>query len=352
MNDRLKKKAAIKRASQAARAKESKINGAYLTRLEELYNNALDDINTKIRSYAGSDESLSIQNLHQMKSDISKTITELNTAQQQLLKAGIVETANIGAGVLIDTPLLTSIADRAVINTINFMAEDGLQLSDRIWRVNKHTRAIIEQSIENAVIQGHSASQAAQDFLNRGERIPADILKKIQSAAPGKIKRILGKNLMRSEDSAYFKAKRLFHTEINRSYGMAYQASCFEHEDVIGTKYMLSPNHRIRDICDMHASVNKYGLGPGVYPKGKSPWPAHPQTRSYEEPVFNDEVSEADRTGKQSRTDWLKEQPTGLQTSVLGGKKKQQAFTKGLLKENEYTTPYRIIKKRLTNRSL
>lgn len=352
MSDRLKKKAAIKRASQAARANESKINALYLKRLEQIYTNALDDINAKIRSYAGPDDSLSMRNMQQLKDDIGSSITELNTAQQKLLKSGMTETAKVGAGVFIDTPSLSSATDRAVVNAINFMAEDGLQLSDRIWRVNQHTRSVIEQSIENAVIQGYSASQAAQEFLSRGERVPAEILKKMQSATPGKIKRILGNQLMRNENGAYYNARRLFRTEINRAYGMAYQVSCFEHEDVVGTKYMLSPNHRVADICDMHASVNKYGLGPGVYPKGKSPWPAHPQTRSYEEPVFKDEVNDEDRAGKQSRTDWLKEQSPSLQTGVLGARIKQQAFTKGLLNESEFTTPYRLIKNRLAKRGL
>ncbi len=42
-----------------------------------------------------------------------------------------------------------------------FVAEDGLQLSDRAWRLDRHARDIIVNAIEMAVIQGHGATQAA-----------------------------------------------------------------------------------------------------------------------------------------------------------------------------------------------
>ena len=352
MNDRLRKKAAIKRASQTARSRESVLNQEYLNKLEELYKNALDDINAKIRRYAGVDDTLSFRNLQQLKDEVGLSISELNTAQQRLLKAGMTGAAEVGAAVFVDGEKYKLLVNETVKKTINFMAEDGLQLSDRVWRVNQHTRAIIEQSIENAIIQGYSASKAAQDFLNNGQKVPSEILKKMQSAAPDNIKKILGRELLQNDASAYFNAKRMFQTEINRSYGLAYRDSCFEHDEVVGTRFCLSPNHKKRDICDLHANANVYGLGAGVYPKGKSPWPAHPMTRSYEEPVFSDEVSDADKEGKQTRTEWLQKQPSGLQANILGARIKQQAFAEGLLKENEFTTPYRSLKNRLAKRGL
>lgn len=111
---------------------------------------------------------------------------------------------------------------------------------------------------------------------------------------------------MEDQGAPYHQIKRVMRTEINRAYGMAFQNSAFEDEFVVGTKFKLSPNHPRRDICDMHATANLYGLGRGVYPRGKSPWPAHPNTLSYEQVVFVDEVTEEDKAGQQHELTGLK----------------------------------------------
>jgi len=38
----------------------------------------------------------------------------------------------------------------------------------------------------------------------------------------------------------------------------------------------LSSKHPKTDICDYHAQVDLYGLGPGVYPKADAPKPPLP----------------------------------------------------------------------------
>jgi hypothetical protein len=74
--------------------------------------------------------------------------------------------------------------------------------------------------------------------------------------------------------------------EINRAHGTAYLKGAEAHPDCVGTRFLLSPSHPEHDECDLHASANLYGLGPGVYPPGKTPWPAHPNTLSYVVAVF------------------------------------------------------------------
>lgn len=96
--------------------------------------------------------------------------------------------------------------------------------------------------------------------------------------------------------------------------------------------------------CDMHAHANLYGLGPGIYPFGKSPWPAHPNTLSYTVIVFDDEVSDADRAGRETPIDWLGRQSAARQAAVLGSRAKQAALQAGILKANEIRTPWRVLK--------
>jgi len=102
----------------------------------------------------------------------------------------------------------------------------------------------------------------------------------------------------------------------------------------------------------MHASVNRYGLGRGVYPKGKTPWPAHPNTLSFTEVVFEDEVTDEDTAGKEDRIAWLKKQPATVQWSVLNSRKKRAALVKDLLKENQIGTPWKVLKKRFIKQGI
>src|SRR5690606_12522781 len=152
--------------------------------------------------------------------------------------------------------------------------------------------------------------------------------------------------------SAYARARRVFRTELNRAHGTAYMEAGFRVSGVIGTRFLLSPAHPRRDICDMHAKVNRYGLGPGVYPKDRNPWPAHPNTLSYVVVVFDDEVSAADRAGKVDRISWLKQQSAETKAAVLGSGGKVSALDRGILKEDEIGTPWNVLKKRYEKRGI
>lgn len=97
--------------------------------------------------------------------------------------------------------------------------------------------------------------------------------------------------LTQDPNNAYSRALRVMRTELNRAHGEAYRQGAGRHPDVIGERFVLSPNHPKPDICDEYARADQYGLGPGVYPVGKAPWPAHPNTMSYLEAVFRDDAA-------------------------------------------------------------
>lgn len=340
-------KATIKRASATARRDMNDLDAQVLAQLLRIYQQAAQDIEADITAAALSGPTVRLEVLQDLLGQVNARLSALETGRNGLLTGNLDAAALLGAGVFAPVGLdVTRIAHEAVQVVQAFTAADGLQLSDRLWRVDRGAREEITRAIESAVIQGHSASRAVEDFLGRGQPVPADLAAKVNTATPGGLARASKAALLRDEDGAYFKAERVLRTEINRAHGLAYEAGVADTPGAIGLRFLLSPNHPRPDICDMHASVNRYGLGPGVYPLGKSPWPAHPNTLSYQVVVFDDEVSAADRAGQEDRLVWLDKQPVEAQAAVLGGRIKQAALAAGILKESEITTPLKVLRKR------
>ena len=350
-----KTKAAIKRASRLSRSKLPEIDREARQQLRGVYLSAKADIERLILEAAGAGTSVGYEHLQNLLSQIDSRLGSLARDRDFLMDMKAREAARLGVdpfrpdrGAIRSS--LDRIADDAFRGLAVFVSSDGLQLSDRIWRIDRHAKDVVGQAVQRHVVQGYSASQAASDFLARGEAVPADLQKKSGMSDAIKISRAAGAELMR-EDGPYFSAKRLFRTEINRAHGTAYQRAAAEHPDIVGTKFLLSPNHPKIDICDMHASVNRYGLGEGVYPHRKSPWPAHPNTLSFEVVVFRDEVGPAERKGKETRVDWLKRQPPNIQAAVVGTKK-AWAISKGYVGEGSIGSKWASVKKRIERKGV
>jgi len=352
---RLRTKAKIKRATLAAQDNATIVDGQALTALQSLYRQKIAEIQDVLDSHSDQTGILRLSVLRDVKRDAEKVLGELDRLQKTALFDRMKDVAALGV-----EPFAEQMGARRVSKMVNasvkaaadFFGSDGLQLSDRLWKIGDHNREVVRQAIQTAIIQGNSASEAAQNFLSRGQAVPASIQKRINQAGSSAVGRVIGEQVMTGDGAPYHNARRVFRTEINRAHIIAYRRSAFETDGVVGTRFKLSPNHPEVDICDMHARVNLYGLGPGVYPKGKSPLPAHPNTISYEEVVFDDEVTDDDKQGRQSREEWLKHQPRRTQIDVLGGVKKQKAFEAGVLPQSQFGTPWRVVKDRLARKGI
>ena len=344
-------KSAIRRASLKAQRTMNRFDDAVRKDLTRLYKQTIANLSQDIHLASSQQGDVSLNVLQRLLNQANKTLATLENSRDGLLASGINTAVNTGGGVFaiesaVLTNSLTNLATDAARAARDFIAADGLQLSDRIWRVDAHAQRVVKEAIEQSVLQGHSASQAASEFLARGQAVPGDIINKTKAAQASKIINKINQSLLKDKGSPLNNALRLFRTEINRAHGLAYQNTAFSHPDVVGTRFLLSPNHPKPDICDMHAKVNRYGLGAGVYPQGKSPWPAHPNTLSYESTVWIEDITEADKKGKQTRIDWLNDQSTVIQENVLGSRKKRWALDRGLLVEGQIATPWKILKKR------
>jgi len=352
MTDRTAKKAAIKRASASARNAMDQLDADTLDKLTALYRDAVDGLHNIIDSFADSDSAVPFDTLQALLAAAESRLKQLEAQRTALLNSSMNAAALLGVKPFLAaaarlTSNIIAIPEQAITFVQRFVADDGLQLSDRIWRTDNHARQIVRDAINQAVIQGHSASRAAQELLSSGQPGNSALQAKLKANAAGPLKKTIEQQLFGGVGTPYDNAKRLFRTEINRANGQAYQATAFSHPDIIGTRFLLSPNHPKHDICDMHAHANIYGLGAGVYPQGKNPWPAHPNTLSYTEVVFADEVTDSDKQGKQAAISWLNDQPIAVQESVLNSRFKRIALQKGLLPATAIATPWRDLKPRL-----
>lgn len=355
-NSRTATKAQIKRASVSARSSMDALDTAALNALTDLYQQAATDLQTKILSYADRQGSLRLAVLSELLQQAIERLADLERARNELLLGSLQSAAVLGSAPMAATAAsvsLVQISDDAVRFVRSFVAADGLQLSDRLWRLDQGAREAVSRVLQSAVVQGYSASQAVNELLLIGQTPGADLLEKTGAANARNVADEVKKALLTAEGNARDNALRVFRTELNRAHGEAYGIAAERAPDFGGFRYLLSPGHPRPDICDLHARVNLYGLGAGVYPdRSRLPWPAHPNTLSYFDVVFTDEISAADRTGQQTRTEWLQEQSAGLQEDVLGGANKQRAFAQGHLTENEFTTPWKVVQQRLNQRGI
>ncbi|HML33845.1 hypothetical protein [Sporomusa sphaeroides] len=93
------------------------------------------------------------------------------------------------------------------------------------------------------------------------------------------------------EEKSRYITERIARTEISAAWGEAFFAKHLDDSDVIAFRWVLNSRHPRYDICDVYATVDLFGLGPGVYPKGKYPRrPAHPHCMCPIEPVFAGEI--------------------------------------------------------------
>lgn len=354
-NARTATQATIKRASAAARADMNALDARILDELIAIYQRAASDLHAAVLSYAGRDGTIRLEVLQSLLQQANERLQAMERARNELLSGALVQAAALGSAPLVTVSTsdsLTRISDDAVRFVRGFVAADGLQLSDRLWRLDQGAREAVARAIQSAVVQGYSASQAVNEFLMNGTTPPTELIDKSRAGNAVRIAGDVRAQLLTGEGNARDNALRVFRTELNRAHGEAYGVAALDAPDFAGFRYLLSPSHPRPDICDLHAHANLYGLGPGVYPdRQRLPWPAHPNTLSYFEIVFLDEISASDRAGVETRTQWLQRQNTQRQVDVLG-QAKQRAFAAGHLSENEFTTPWRVVRARLAGQGI
>lgn len=351
--------AAIKRATRQAQNAMLDLDQQGQDALLAMYQDAADQVRAAIRARADATDTVPQNQLRELLRQIEDIVHNLGQQRDQLLMDQISQAADLGvrpytaqgmaavggAQSVLDSSAAMRINQEAVRFVLEFTAADGLALSGRLWRLDQGAKEVLIRAIGQAAVQGWDASRAAAQFMYRGEAVPADVA---QRAAGGKVAALLrSADLLTGNGGEVWKADRVFRTEINRAHGEAFMAGGEKTPGFAGWRFLLSPRHPAPDICDLLASQNVHGLGPGVYPNRETcPWPAHPNTLSFVEMVFQDEITAADQAGKETELQALQRLAPEIRAGVLG-QTKAEYFDQGLLSKGMLRSPLRAVRERL-----
>ncbi|MCV2349300.1 hypothetical protein [Paucibacter sp. Y2R2-4] len=363
--------AAIRRASSAAQAGMQTLDERMVEDLRRIYTDAAQQVRAAIEGAAAGAARVKLDQLRGLLERIDHVLDALASARTQLIIDALREAAGLGVeplteegmraagghagldamghaphGVLSRMQALEQV-DAAVLFTRNFRAADGLNLSDRLWRVDRGAREAIHRGIEQAVVQGWGADQAAQELMMRGQAVPPDTQRAQGAADVGKVVQAGVATLENADSGALANSLRVARTEINRAHGEAYMSGAAAAPGVVGFRFLLSPRHPRVDICDLYAKQNLYGLGPGVYPdRARCPWPPHPNVLSFVVAVFAPEISAADQAGKETTMQALERLGPDLRAGVLGPTKATY-FDQGVLTRGMVRATVGAVKRRL-----
>jgi len=143
--------------------------------------------------------------------------------------------------------------------------QNGIGLSERIWRYKNQFEADIELALEIGIKNGESAAEIARNlkqYLNDPQRLYRKVRDELGVLRLSKSSKEYNSGIGISR-SSYQNALRLARTEVNMAYKYAEHLRIKDLDFVLGIKISLSNNHTCNgfpffDICDELA---------GIYPK-------------------------------------------------------------------------------------
>lgn len=348
--------AAIKRASNAAQAAMQQLDERTAAELTAAYEAAAEQLRFAIAAAGQGQGRVGIAQLQGLLAQAEAVLAALATRRRDVILAAVDEAAALGVAPLQAVTEATGSqsgttvhAQRAAEFVREFADVDGLTLSDRLWRVGRGARDAVTGAIEQAVVRGWSADQAAQAMVMQGRPVPPATQAAQRAAAVDELVSVAD-FLQDPASNPLASALRVARTEINRAHGEGYMASMAGVPGVVGFRFLLSPRHPRPDICDLLSRQNLHGLGPGVYPDRKNcPWPAHPNTLSFVVAVMGHQVTEADRAGEETTLQALDRLGPEIRAGVLGPTKASY-FDRGLLTTGMVRSTVGAVRRRLERR--
>jgi hypothetical protein len=352
--------AAIKRASNAAQAAMQQLDEHTAAELVAAYEAAAEQIRAAIAQAAQGQGRVHVNALQGLLAQVTGVLEALGTRRRDLILAAVDEAAALGVEPLAavyealggapagaEAPRVH--VERAAQFVREFVDADGLSLSDRLWRVGRGARDAVTGVIEQAVVRGWSADQAALQLITQGRPVPSTTTSAQKASGVDEVMKAADL-LQDASGSPLASALRVARTEVNRAHGEGYMASMEAVPGLVGFRFLLSPRHPRPDICDLLARQNLHGLGPGVYPDRKScPWPAHPNTLSFVVAVLDHQVSDEDRAGRETTLQALDRLGPEIRAGVLGPTKASY-FDRGLLTTGMVRSTVGAVKRRLDGR--
>lgn len=254
---------------------------------------------------------------------------------------------------------------------------DKIPLSSRLWRNHKEVAKKLQTDIQSALRAGdgmeriakriiriqppsvgmpsyvqelvdaagdHEAFKAtAKKYAKRIDRLGSaagplfdsrtatkQLVRDLRTAQGAEIDRLATRYV---KERARQHAVMIARTETIHAYRASYYESVKRKPWVHGLRWTLAASHPIEDICDILASQDLDGLGPGGYKRENVPDNPHPNCMCYTTAIIDEqhfERQQAKRDGKrqppkpwlsgkrETGSQWLKKQPKEVQRRLLG----------------------------------
>lgn len=186
---------------------------------------------------------------------------------------------------------LAQYADRNLeaLKAFQTRTTDGLNLSDRVWRINRQFNGQMELAIDVALGDGRSAAELSRDvrgLLNQPDKLFRRVRDKYGNLQLSRAAALYhpGRGVYRS---SAMNAMRLARTEINMAYKTADWQRWQQLDFVVGIRISLSNNHTIKDSKGReHPFVDICDELAGDYPKQFKFTGWHPQCRCLVTPIL------------------------------------------------------------------
>lgn len=265
------------------------INTAFASFSDEFWADFLKAYNKANNSELNLDE---LMNLRADKITLSKALyTELREVKNSV--QGVIKTA---------------IKEQKSANELAKMLYEGYDFKDDPLKVKeKYPKYLWDKSAKTKVknIKTPALRAAYSKLLKDESKLVADRALKIAGY-----------------EKARYYAKRIALNETARAYNDARAFEYAKSDDIQVVKIQMSITHPRTDICDYYASVDKYGLGAGVYPKDKAPVPPfHPFCRCQMIPKYSHEYPKPKLNAKADK-EYLEGLKEWQRARILGSKAK------------------------------
>lgn len=191
----------------------------------------------------------------------------------------------------------------------NYVYGDGINLSDRVWRIDREARDGINAIIINGIANQRSAWDMAKDleqFLGAGQDCPRWTSSRLYRTSKTEIAQGNPRGLLSGNDcdgrGVSYKALRLARTEIQKMHALATDRMMAMQPWVEKEKINLSAAHPETDECDDVVAEGE--KGEGIYDVGTIELPLHPNCLCYKTAIMTDRAEFA-----QKMNAWLKGEP-------------------------------------------
>jgi adenine-specific DNA methylase len=242
--------------------------------VEEIARTRLQVVDT-LNRYAGSDNTIPkarLASIQRQLDAIEQAIRRYGTTSMRTVIAEAAAASTSAANGAITNTLgasvglvLGGINENVVQYVATRFADDGLQLSDRVWQLAGDTRDELNRTLRSDIIRGESVNQMIA-------------------------------NVRKVYANETWKIKRLVVTEGNTAYrvGSAYYA---QQSDVVKALQIHDngdrhPRHKTHE-CFEYARADEFGMGAGIYPPTEEKiFSPHPQCSSYLTYVLDEDLPE------------------------------------------------------------